>query len=98
MPTINSKTFAFQFAMNSGVYDGTFVLTENRLITVSVMGQKRSAGLGHRPPRALALALAMDLIRDFERAESDALAEQGFVGRLLSRFGQLAMPLARQPR
>jgi hypothetical protein len=88
----HSNIYPFQVESHGVLYDCSFVLTDDRLITVTAVGKKRTEGLGATPPRALAIALAMELIRETEpslpthRAEAEVAGKSWWNG-LLERFG-----------
>ncbi|NEW87062.1 MULTISPECIES: hypothetical protein [Rhodopseudomonas] len=64
MTHTRSGPYQFQIAVNGVNYASTFVLIDNRLITVTAAGLKRTALLGMMPPLALAEFLAGELVRD----------------------------------
>lgn len=89
----HSKDYPFQVEFDGRIYECSFVLTDDRLITVTAAGKKRTEGLGSTPPRALAIALAIELVREHEEANRPPqrhLSEphqKGWVDRLLDQFG-----------
>jgi hypothetical protein len=46
------------------MFVGGFFTIDDRLITVSVAGRKRTTKLGAHPPLAMAESVALDLLRD----------------------------------
>lgn len=89
----HSRDYPFQVDLDGRIYECSFVLTDDRLITVSAAGKKRTEGLGSTPPRALAIALATDLVREHEEASRPPQRHpsephrKGWVDKLLDQFG-----------
>ncbi|UYO48880.1 acyl transferase [Rhodopseudomonas palustris] len=59
-----SGPYQFQIAVNGVYYPSVFVIIDNRLITVTAAGRKRTEELGMMPPLALAEYLAGELVRE----------------------------------
>lgn len=59
-----SGPYQFQIAVNGAYYPSAFVIIDNRLITVTAAGRKRTEELGMMPPLALAEFLAGELVRE----------------------------------
>ena len=59
-----SGPYQFQIAINGVYYPSVFVIIDNRLITVTAAGRKRTEELGMMPPLALAEYLAGELVRE----------------------------------
>ncbi|NEW99420.1 acyl transferase [Rhodopseudomonas sp. BR0G17] len=59
-----SGPYQFQIAVNGVYYPSAFVIIDNRLITVTAAGRKRTEELGMMPPLALAEFLAGELVRE----------------------------------
>ena len=68
-----SGPYQFQIAVNGVYYPSVFVIIDNRLITVTAAGRKRTEELGMMPPLALAEFLAGELVRE-QLARADAAA------------------------
>lgn len=64
MPHSHPQSYGFQLVRNGVLHDCSFVLTDDRLITVLAAGRKRSEMLHGVPPRALATTIALELIRE----------------------------------
>jgi hypothetical protein len=57
----HSAPEAFDFHFKGETEVCWFVITDNRLITVTAAGHKRTVELGHTPPLALAEAVAAEM-------------------------------------
>ncbi|RED22392.1 hypothetical protein BJ123_14120 [Rhodopseudomonas thermotolerans] len=64
MSHVHSESYWFQLRVDGAVYHCTFVLTDDRLITVAAAGRRRSEMLGGVPPRALATTIALELVHE----------------------------------
>lgn len=64
MSHVHSSNYLFDIELRGARYDCSFVLTDDRLITVTAAGRKHTEELGSMPPRALAIAIAAALIED----------------------------------
>lgn len=64
MSHVHSESYWFQLRVDGAVYDCTFILTDDRLITVAAAGRRRSEMLGGVPPRALATTIALELVHE----------------------------------
>lgn len=61
MPHHHSDPEWFGFTAEGGIHLGSFFIIDDRLITVSAAGRKRTVELGHTPPLALAENVAAEL-------------------------------------
>ncbi|ABE38293.1 hypothetical protein [Rhodopseudomonas pseudopalustris] len=86
----HSSIYPFQIEQHSIIYDCSFFLTDNRLITVMAMGKKHTEGLGANPPRACAVGIAKNLIAESEPAPSQEAphSRKSLLDRVLDRFGR----------
>lgn len=87
----HSDLYPFQVERRGLVYDCSFFLTDDRLITVLAVGKKHTEDLGAIPPRACAVLIATHLIADFEPAEpthEPPHHRKGWFDRMLDRFGR----------
>jgi hypothetical protein len=64
----HSAPEAFDFHFKGETKLCWFVITENRLITVTADGHRRTVELGHTPPLALAEAVAAEMFHAAEQA------------------------------
>ena len=60
----HSRTYSFQLVLGGVLHDCNFFLTDDRMITVTVGGRRRSEMLGGAPPRALATTIAIELLHE----------------------------------
>lgn len=79
----HSKTYLFQVQRHGFVYDCSFFLTDNRLITVHAVGRKHTEALGSTPPGACAVRIAGRLIAESQPRHDDD--GKGWLGRLFMR-------------
>lgn len=80
----HSQTYLFQIQRHGFVYDCSFFLTDNRLITVQAVGRKHTEALGKTPPGASALRIAGHLIAESEPRHDDD-QRKGWFGPLFAR-------------
>jgi hypothetical protein len=88
----HSKDYPFQLERDGRIYECCFVITDDRLLTVTAAGKKRTEGLGSTPPRALAIAVATQLVREHEAASRPPAhhpsePHKGWIDKLLDQFG-----------
>ncbi|WP_420133588.1 hypothetical protein [Rhodopseudomonas sp.] len=81
----HSKTYMFQLRLHGSVYDCSFFLTDNRLVTVEAAGRKHTEALGSTPPGASAIRIASHLIAEAQ-PRSDGDDRKGWLGRLFGGF------------
>jgi hypothetical protein len=68
----HSAPEAFDFHFKGETEVCWFVITDNRLITVTAAGHKRTVELGHTPPMALAETVAAEMFDAAELAAAPA--------------------------
>jgi hypothetical protein len=72
----HSAPEAFDFHFKGETQLCWFVITDNRLITVTAAGHKRTVELGHTPPMALAETVAAEMFHAAEQAAVPAKSSQ----------------------
>lgn len=75
MTSRHSEKVAFDVQFGGELFPSAFCTFDDRLITVSVAGRKRTMKLGSHPPLALAESIALDLLREKRAAEAAAMPE-----------------------
>jgi hypothetical protein len=68
----HSAPEAFDFRFKGETEVCWFVITDNRLITVTAAGHKRTVELGHTPPMALAETVAAEMFHAAAQAAAAA--------------------------
>jgi hypothetical protein len=68
----HSAPEAFDFHFKGETEVCWFVITDNRLITVTAAGHRRTVELGRTPPMALAEAVAAEMFHAAEQAAAPA--------------------------
>jgi hypothetical protein len=61
--TKHSETESFDFQFEGEVHSCSFFITDDRLITATAAGQRRTVALGSTPPLALAESIWTEMLR-----------------------------------
>jgi hypothetical protein len=72
----HSSIVTFDLAFKGESYPCSFFITDGRLLTVNVTGQRKTAELGSTPPLALAESMAADLLAHQAALKQAALPAQ----------------------
>jgi hypothetical protein len=75
MNSRHSANVTFDIQFGGQVSVGEFFTIDDRLITVSVAGRKRTSNLGNHPPLALAESIALELLREKVTAQAVTVPE-----------------------
>jgi hypothetical protein len=75
MTSRHSANTTFEVHVEGSLHVGEFFTADDRLITVSAAGRRRTMKLGVRPPLALAESIAVDLLREEAAAKAAILSE-----------------------
>jgi len=95
MSHTHSEAYLFQVELRGLVYDCSFVLTDNRMITVTAAEHRHTQALGTSPPRAVAVSIATELLQRELGHHQSTLADhppsprrKSWIDRILDRFGR----------
>jgi hypothetical protein len=72
MTTRHSANVTFEIQFNGELFPCEFFTIDDRFITVSVAGRKRTTKLGDHPPLAMAESVALGVLEDKAAAEAAA--------------------------